>query len=273
MCRPLTRLAQDEEHAAGGGGGLGHSAPMITRTHLAFRIDRWTDHGIVEHVAGATDFQVAMATYYAARKRWPKTAMTLRQGAHVIEDNRRSRIATLFSFPWSDKSCERRAVAPSGAARGAGWARPGREEPAMMTEVIAILVSVGLVLVTIVGAVLVWRTKQQARQAATLGQTEAVNYLREAQSVLENERAVTPQAVVSLRKAKNLAHGVFSNRTISDLNSALQTAEGASQRQRLHQVRDSKAIEASRNLEKDLQAIINQMKREAHGRRPNRLSG
>ena len=134
-----------------------------------------------------------------------------------------------------------------------------------MTEVIAILVSVGLVLVTIVGAVLVWRTKQQARQAATLAQTEAVNYLREAQSDLENDRAVTPQAVVSLRKAKNLAHGVFSNRTISDLNRALQTAEGASQRQRLHQVRDSKAIEASRNLEKDLQAIINQMKREAHG--------
>ena len=32
-----------------------------------------------------------------------------------------------------------------------------------MTEVIAILVSVGLVLVTIVSAVLVWRTKQQAR--------------------------------------------------------------------------------------------------------------
>jgi ABC-type nickel/cobalt efflux system permease component RcnA len=31
-----------------------------------------------------------------------------------------------------------------------------------MTEVIAILVSVGLVLVTIVSAVLVWRTKQQA---------------------------------------------------------------------------------------------------------------
>jgi hypothetical protein len=68
---------------------------------------------------------------------------------------------------------------------------------------------------------------------------------------------------VSLRKAKNLAHGVFSNRTISDLNRALQTAEGASQR--LHQFRDSKAIEASRKLEKDLQAIINQMKREAHG--------
>ena len=103
-----------------------------------------------------------------------------------------------------------------------------------MTEVIAILVSVGLVLVTIVSAVLVWRTKQQARQAATRARTEAVNYLREAQSDLKNDRSVTPQAVVSLRKAKNLADVVFSsNRVRSDLNRALQTAEGASQRQRL----------------------------------------
>ena len=134
-----------------------------------------------------------------------------------------------------------------------------------MTEVIAILVSVGLVLVTIVSAVLVWRTKQQARQAATRSRTEAVNYLREAQSDLKNDRSVTPQAVVSLRKAKNLADVVFSNRVRSDLNRALQTAEGASQRQRLlHEPNvDSKAIEATRKLEEDLQPIIDQMKREA----------
>ena len=93
-----------------------------------------------------------------------------------------------------------------------------------MTEVIAILVSVGLVLVTIVSAVLVWRTKQQARQAATLAQTEAVNCLHEAQSDLENDRSVTPQAVVSLRKAKNLSDGVFSNRARSDLNRAQASA-------------------------------------------------
>jgi hypothetical protein len=47
---------------------------------FAFRIDRWTDDGerIVEHVAGAEDFQIATATYHATRKRWPKAAMTLR---------------------------------------------------------------------------------------------------------------------------------------------------------------------------------------------------
>ena len=78
----------------------------MTQTHFAFRIDRWTDDGIVEHVAGATDFQVAMATYHAARKRWPKAAMTLREGTRVIEDSRRTRIGTLFSFPWSEESRE-----------------------------------------------------------------------------------------------------------------------------------------------------------------------
>ena len=78
----------------------------MTQNDFAFRIDRWTDDGerIVEHVAGAEDFQIAMATYHAARKRWPKAAMTLRQGTWVIEDSRRTRIGTLFSFPWSEKS-------------------------------------------------------------------------------------------------------------------------------------------------------------------------
>ena len=62
----------------------------MTQTHFAFRIDRWTDDGerIVEHVAGAEDFQIAMATYHAARKRWPKAAMTLRQGTRVTRAGR-----------------------------------------------------------------------------------------------------------------------------------------------------------------------------------------
>ena len=53
----------------------------MPQTHFAFRIDRWTDDGerIVEHVAGAEDFQIAMATYHAARKRWPKDGVIGRQ--------------------------------------------------------------------------------------------------------------------------------------------------------------------------------------------------
>ena len=72
---------------------------MTTRTHFAFRIDLWTDDGenIIEHLAGAEDFNLAMATYRAACERWPKAAITLRQGARVIEDSRRMRIV------WSDK--------------------------------------------------------------------------------------------------------------------------------------------------------------------------
>jgi len=46
---------------------------MKTKTHFAFRVDIWDDAGdsIVEHVAGADDFQVAEAIYCAAIARWP----------------------------------------------------------------------------------------------------------------------------------------------------------------------------------------------------------
>ena len=78
---------------------------VMTRTHFAFCIDMWSEDGenVVEHLAGAEDLTVALATYHAACKRWPGAAITLRQSGHVIEDNKRTRLATLFSFPWSDK--------------------------------------------------------------------------------------------------------------------------------------------------------------------------
>ena len=62
---------------------------MKNRTHFAFRIDVWTDDGenLVEHLAGVEDFTVAMVTYAGAVKRWPGAAITLRQGARVIEDS------------------------------------------------------------------------------------------------------------------------------------------------------------------------------------------
>jgi len=66
-----------------------------TRTHFAFRVDTWTPDGesIVEHVAGVEDYDVALATYHAACKRWPGVPVTLRQGARVIEDSRHLRLA------------------------------------------------------------------------------------------------------------------------------------------------------------------------------------
>ena len=66
-----------------------------TRAHFTFRLDTWTADGesIVEHVAGVEDYDVALATFHAACKRWPGIPITLRQGARVIEDSRRLRLA------------------------------------------------------------------------------------------------------------------------------------------------------------------------------------
>ena len=79
---------------------LFHALRNRSKHDFAFRIDRWTDDGerIVEHVAGAEDFQIAMATYHAARKRWPKAAMTLRQDMWVIETAGVRELAPFFSF-------------------------------------------------------------------------------------------------------------------------------------------------------------------------------
>jgi hypothetical protein len=67
---------------------------MNYRTHFAYRIDLWDADGenVVEHLAGVDDSQVAMATYLAACERWPDAPITLRQGARVIQDSRRTRL-------------------------------------------------------------------------------------------------------------------------------------------------------------------------------------
>jgi hypothetical protein len=53
-------------------------------------IDKWdeaTGEELVEQIAGVSDFEVAMATYQAAVKRWPKDKITLRNRARVIEQS------------------------------------------------------------------------------------------------------------------------------------------------------------------------------------------
>jgi hypothetical protein len=49
------------------------------------------------HLAGVQDYELAMATYRAAIECCPNIPITLRQGARVIEDSRRLRLA------WADK--------------------------------------------------------------------------------------------------------------------------------------------------------------------------
>jgi hypothetical protein len=60
-----------------------------TKTYFAFRVDVWDGAGdnIVEHVAGVDDFETAVATYWAAVRRWPKAKVTLRQGARIVHRN------------------------------------------------------------------------------------------------------------------------------------------------------------------------------------------
>ena len=83
--------------------GQGRVAVTTTRTHFAFRIDLWgwgpNGESIVEHLAGAEDFKLAMATYQAACERWPKAAITLRQGARVGPGPHSRRLRLV----WSDK--------------------------------------------------------------------------------------------------------------------------------------------------------------------------
>jgi hypothetical protein len=59
---------------------------MNTKTHFPFRIDIWDDQGnnIERHVAGLDDVETAVATYWAACRRWPKARVTLRQGAGIV---------------------------------------------------------------------------------------------------------------------------------------------------------------------------------------------
>jgi hypothetical protein len=62
---------------------------MKTKTHFAFRVDICDETGssIVEHVAGADDFEVAEATYRPATARWPAAHSVLRSaGGLCVRD-------------------------------------------------------------------------------------------------------------------------------------------------------------------------------------------
>lgn len=63
-------------------------------------MDIWDDAGnsIVEHVAGADDFQVAEATYRAAVARWLTARVTLRQGIRVLDESGQ-RVTIFISAP------------------------------------------------------------------------------------------------------------------------------------------------------------------------------
>ena len=83
-----------------GGSGLGSQAaepspfippapdtPMADHPHT---IDRWDDatgENLIEQIAAVGDYLLALETYRAAVKRWPKDKITLRNRARVIEQS------------------------------------------------------------------------------------------------------------------------------------------------------------------------------------------
>jgi hypothetical protein len=51
-------------------------------------IDRWDDEtgeDLIEQIAAVSNYEVALATYRAAVRRWPKDKITLRYRARVLE--------------------------------------------------------------------------------------------------------------------------------------------------------------------------------------------
>ena len=59
---------------------------MSTHTEFQYSIDMVIDdENVIEHLGAVVDLQVAFATYRAACERWPGAAITLRQGARIIE--------------------------------------------------------------------------------------------------------------------------------------------------------------------------------------------
>jgi hypothetical protein len=67
---------------------------MKSRTHFPHSIDLLDSEGeILEHLAGVQDFEFAQAAYEAALKRWPGMPIMLRQGARVVRDSRKTRLA------------------------------------------------------------------------------------------------------------------------------------------------------------------------------------
>ena len=65
----------------------------MTITTFPYRIDRWDADGISKHLADIDDLIVARAIYEAAFKRSPGERITLRQGARVIEDSRKTSVS------------------------------------------------------------------------------------------------------------------------------------------------------------------------------------
>src|SRR5262249_40473833 len=99
--RPIERLAQVQEpggtsgEARGGRGLEWERAAMTTTRYLS--VSASTCGTPTARASSSTwpDYTLALTAYRAAVERWPGAPITLRQGARVIEDSRRLRLAWL----------------------------------------------------------------------------------------------------------------------------------------------------------------------------------
>jgi hypothetical protein len=58
---------------------------MVDHPHTIDRRDDATGENLIEEIAAVGDYLVALATYGAAVKRWPKDKITLRNRTRVLE--------------------------------------------------------------------------------------------------------------------------------------------------------------------------------------------
>ena len=67
---------------------------MRTPRYFIYRLERLDANGeVLEHLAGIENRELATATYDAACNLWPGEAIVLRQGARVVKDSRKTRLA------------------------------------------------------------------------------------------------------------------------------------------------------------------------------------
>jgi K+-sensing histidine kinase KdpD len=128
--------------------------------------------------------------------------------------------------------------------------------------VVALLVSVGSLVVSIASAVIAARAKKQAMKAATLEQrTEAINHIRHAMYDTHKDGNITNKTISDIQRAAHLSRLVFNDsitqtveraRTISDL---LQHTPSERQNERYEQDKDA--------LKRCLEGALDLMNKEA----------
>ena len=128
--------------------------------------------------------------------------------------------------------------------------------------VIAVLISMASLIVSIASIVIAAKSKQAA---ALEPRTRAIDQIHEALSDLRQNQSLTPKAVASITKAKNLADIVFSKKVRGDLDHVLGSAHeiAASVSTPEGGLSLGRDMDVTRALETALQTLIDQMSREA----------